>query len=340
MTVQSESRQAGTRERILVAARQQFGEHGYRATTTRRLAAQARVSEPTIFRQFGSKAGLFEDAVVGPFTGFIEQQLAGWKLREAGSVPIVDETRHFYQDLFELFSKERSVIPALLAAYHDDVTPAVSQRLEDCMRQVITMLEMRTVEESRSRGNVNFDVPCMVRIMVAMAFALGTLPRLFNTEGLSRGRVIEEMARLTAYGAEFRGQSSHLDRREQGLAAAKSPDLPQGSAPDPSRRHLVDDHLWHEIGPVLAARANQPRPGRRPAADRAVLEGILHVLTTGMSWSALPYEQFNVSGVTCWRRYRGWQSAAVWGEVLPVIEAAGIGIQSCRSTASVLIVQR
>jgi AcrR family transcriptional regulator len=308
-----------------MAARQQFGEHGYRATTTRKVAAQAGVSEPTIFRQFGSKAGLFEDAVVAPFTGFIEQQLTGWELREAGTVPIVDETRHFYGDLFDLFSEERSVIPALLAAYHDDVTPAVSRRLQDCMRQVVAMLEVRTLEESRIRGNVNFDVPCMARIMIAMTFALGTLPHLFNTQRLSRDRVIEEMAQLTAYGAEFRGQPIRDDPSE--CAHSVQPIGRQhASASDNAVEQLVDDRLWHRIEPILTVRANQRRRGRHPVADRTVLEGILHVLTTGMPWSALPCQRFSVSGTTCWRRYREWQNLAVWSDVLPLLQSGGIDL--------------
>lgn len=328
MTVRSGPQQPGTRERILMAARQQFGEHGYRATTTRTVAAQAKVSEPTIFRQFGSKTGLFEDAVVAPFTGFIEQQLTGWAQREAGSVPIVDETRHFYRDLFDLFSEERSVIPALLAAYHDDVTPAVSRRLEDCMRQVIAMLEVRTLEEARIRGNVNFDVPCIVRIMIAMAFALGALPRLFNTQKLSRDRVIEEMAQLTAYGAEFRGQPIR-DHPSECAHSAQPINRQHASASVTTVEQLVDDRLWHRIEPILSARADQPRRGRRPVADRVVLEGILHVRTAGMPWSALPQQQFNVSGVTCWRRYREWQDLAVWSDVLPLLQSGGIDL-SCR----------
>jgi AcrR family transcriptional regulator len=310
----SVNRSVGTRERILIAARQQFGQCGYRATTTRRVADQAGVSEPTVFRQFGSKAALFEEAVVDPFTGFIEQQLAGWRTREAGSVPILDETRHFFSDLFDLFSQERSVIPALLAVYHDDVTPAVSRRLEDCMRLVITVLERRTVEESRSRGNLNLDVACLVRIMVAMAFALGTLPRLFNTQRLSRNRIVEEMARLTAYGAEFRGH---------GLPAVK-PSVALSAAPESFPRQLIDDQLWQRIQPLLATRADRPRRGRRPAPDRAVLEGVLCILTTGLPWSALPSEEFKVSGATCWRRHREWQDCGAWNGVLALVEAEGI----------------
>jgi len=43
-----------------------------------------------------------------------------------------------------------------------------------------------------------------------------------------------------------------------------------------------------------------------------VLNGILHVLHTGIAWEDLPQEYGYGSGVTCWRRLRDWQQAGVW----------------------------
>lgn len=48
-----------TTERIIAAATQLFTETGYVRTTTKAIAAAARVNEVTIFRQFGSKKSLF-----------------------------------------------------------------------------------------------------------------------------------------------------------------------------------------------------------------------------------------------------------------------------------------
>jgi transposase len=44
-----------------------------------------------------------------------------------------------------------------------------------------------------------------------------------------------------------------------------------------------------------------------------VLNGILHVLHTGIAWEDLPQEYGYGSGVTAWRRLRDWQKAGVWG---------------------------
>jgi AcrR family transcriptional regulator len=51
------------REQILQAAVQVYAEVGYRGATTRRIAAEAGVNEITLFRHFGSKDALLQEAV-------------------------------------------------------------------------------------------------------------------------------------------------------------------------------------------------------------------------------------------------------------------------------------
>src|SRR5579871_1593109 len=54
---------APTREHILDAAARLYGEHGFRGTTTRRIAEEADVNEVTLFRLFGSKTALLLEAL-------------------------------------------------------------------------------------------------------------------------------------------------------------------------------------------------------------------------------------------------------------------------------------
>jgi AcrR family transcriptional regulator len=51
------------RARILDAAARVYAEYGYRGATTRRIAVAAGVNEVTLFRTFGSKAALIDEAV-------------------------------------------------------------------------------------------------------------------------------------------------------------------------------------------------------------------------------------------------------------------------------------
>lgn len=51
------------RNEILAAAAEVFAQHGFRGSTTRRIAEAAGVNEITIFRQFGSKEALIGEAM-------------------------------------------------------------------------------------------------------------------------------------------------------------------------------------------------------------------------------------------------------------------------------------
>ena len=53
-----------TRTAILNAAVQVFSQHGFRGSTTRRIADAAAVNEVTIFRYFGSKEALLQEAIM------------------------------------------------------------------------------------------------------------------------------------------------------------------------------------------------------------------------------------------------------------------------------------
>lgn len=56
---------AATRRRILDAARDLFGEHGYDGVTVRMIAAQAEANVALVNRYFGSKAALFGEVLAG-----------------------------------------------------------------------------------------------------------------------------------------------------------------------------------------------------------------------------------------------------------------------------------
>lgn len=76
---------------------------------------------------------------------------------------------------------------------------------------------------------------------------------------------------------------------------------------------LVSDELWAIIEPLIPVRKRRTRnPGRKALPDRAVLAGIVFVLTSGIPWEMLPQEMGCGSGMTCWRRLRDWSAAGVW----------------------------
>jgi transposase len=88
--------------------------------------------------------------------------------------------------------------------------------------------------------------------------------------------------------------------------------------------------LWRLVEPLIrpCPPAVNGRTGRPRVENRAALEGILYVLTTGVTLRSLPPELGCGSAVTCWRRLRDWQQAGVWdGLHQQVLDA--LGEQGC-----------
>jgi transposase len=78
---------------------------------------------------------------------------------------------------------------------------------------------------------------------------------------------------------------------------------------------LVPDDLWAAIEPLLSVERPKPKGGRPRLPDRAVLTGIMFILTTGSPWERLPVETGCGSGMSCWGRLRDWQAAGVWRQL-------------------------
>jgi transposase len=98
----------------------------------------------------------------------------------------------------------------------------------------------------------------------------------------------------------------------------------------------VSDELWERLKPLLPKRPRRRRwPGRKPLDDRACLNGILFVLSTGIRWDRLPQQLGYGSGRTCWRRLRDWQQARVWAQaharLLAELHAGGTSTGPVRS---------
>jgi AcrR family transcriptional regulator len=80
--------ESGTREAIVLAARELFASVGYRRATIRTVASQAGVDPALVMHFYGSKEGLFRAATVMPFDPAsivdemlgVEREAVGWHL--------------------------------------------------------------------------------------------------------------------------------------------------------------------------------------------------------------------------------------------------------------------
>jgi AcrR family transcriptional regulator len=160
------------RELLLAAASELFGERGYAGTSTRDIAERAGVTEPMLFRHFGNKANLFQEAAVTPFVEFMDRYIADYRAREHGRLTAEQEGRRLYEGLFAALREQREPLMALLSAGRfAPVADEVSEQMRGAFAQVITLFEEVVETESHARGFTDPDLPATVRVMFGMVLS-------------------------------------------------------------------------------------------------------------------------------------------------------------------------
>src|SRR5580704_8766048 len=104
------------RKLLLAAARDLFARQDYRSTTTREIAEAAGVIEPLLFRHFGSKAALFRETVVVPFTSFVDDFGRTWQAVVPEETDEDELARQFVGQLYDVFVAHQGLVLTLLAS--------------------------------------------------------------------------------------------------------------------------------------------------------------------------------------------------------------------------------
>ena len=93
-----------------------FARQDYRSTTTREIAETAGVAEHLLFRTFGSKAALFREALVVPFTTFIDDFSETLRSSVPEETDEEELAAQFVGQLYDLFVEHRGLVMTLWAA--------------------------------------------------------------------------------------------------------------------------------------------------------------------------------------------------------------------------------
>jgi len=186
------------RELLLGAARSTFAARGYAGSSTREIADAAGVSEALLFRHFGTKANLFELAVLDPFHAFMEGYVEGRPDPPGGSPPPEVPTRDYIETLYDILTANHELVMALLAARAFEVERPASPELSGALDR----LEPTVATELARRGLTDVDVPVTIRVTFAMVVALAVFQdwRLPPEHRPDRQRIIDEMVQFMVHG--------------------------------------------------------------------------------------------------------------------------------------------
>jgi AcrR family transcriptional regulator len=192
------------RRLLLDAARSLFAAKGYAGTATRDIAVKAGVSEALLFRHFGTKAKLFERAILDPINEFVRDFVEEWKARPAADHTAEVVTYAYVDGFYRLLSENRDLVLALVAAQAYESIAELSDASP--LSHLMDQLEQVAGGEAELRG-YRFDVQISVRLVAGMVMSMALLDDWLFPTGKrrpSRQRIVNEMVEFILHGLAHR----------------------------------------------------------------------------------------------------------------------------------------
>lgn len=201
LTKQAARRPPGEARRLLLAAaRDLFARRDYRSTTTREIAEAAGVTEYLLFRHFGSKAGLFREALVVPFTDFVARFGATWHAVIPEETDEEDLAREFVGQLYDVLLEHRGLLLTLVASEGLSADDVEATGINDVHR-AIGVLGTISSEGISMRGmrSAQPDLPAhsTVAMIVGMVAMRATF---FGDRPPPRDAIVDELVQATLHG--------------------------------------------------------------------------------------------------------------------------------------------
>jgi AcrR family transcriptional regulator len=198
---------AHVRRLILEAARERFGAGGYAATTTRQIAEEAQVTEKALYRHFGTKAALFEAAMLTPLTEFIEAYHQAWS-NFPPDLPPEQRLAPFIRGFFPLVREHRDLLMSLIAirsAEGAGISP-VAREFTDAIRGL--HLVARTEFEKRSWAGPDPAVTIAASAGMVISLVLHADLLLPDQSDHDRDRLPEAIVNLIIHGVAHQRDDS------------------------------------------------------------------------------------------------------------------------------------
>ena len=195
---------------VVRAAHDLFTSQGYHGTKTRQIAERAQVAEPVIFRHFGSKAEMFEVAIIAPFTDFANAWGDSWKVEPLASADMYELTRTFVEGFYGLTLEHREVFRTLMVARAngDDAALAdVADRVVAQLASVLTHIRGLLEEHATARGWDSLDPPITVAVALGAILSIVVFDEWVFPAGErrpGRARQVEELTQMLLHGVAHR----------------------------------------------------------------------------------------------------------------------------------------
>jgi AcrR family transcriptional regulator len=194
------------RRLLLDAARTLFARQDYRSTTTREITAAAGVTEHLLFRHFGSKAALFREALVRPFTAFVDQFGSTWQSVIPEETDEQELAAQFVGELYDVFVKHQGLLLTLMASEALSNEELAETGIAD-VRRSLKVLGRISAEGMNIRG-LRSDRPDLpAHSTVAMIAGMAALrSTYFGARPPSREVIVDELVQAILHGFLHRNE--------------------------------------------------------------------------------------------------------------------------------------
>ncbi len=188
------------RRLLLDAARALFARQDYRSTTTREIAQAAGVTEHLLFRNFGSKAALFREALVLPFTSFVDEFGRTWQSVVPEETDEEELARHFVGQLYDVFVEHQGLLLTLMASEALSDEEAADAGIPE-VRRAVTVLGQISAEGMNLRGLRAEHPDLPAHSTVAMIAGMAALrSTYFGARPPAKKVIVEELTQAVLHG--------------------------------------------------------------------------------------------------------------------------------------------
>ena len=192
------------RELMLDAARTLFRNQGYDATSTRQISEHAGVAESALFRHFGSKKAVFDEAILRPVVQFVQAFIDDWVARPAADVVPEQLSYRFVAGLSQLCNDNPDLIEILGKKDVDGQGRPLAGQATALMQEFVDTLTMQ-VETYHTDVGLDFGMAPRLSVQLAIALIVGAAHLGEGFLGEMDDRLIAEMAAFVVRGAGYPG---------------------------------------------------------------------------------------------------------------------------------------
>lgn len=205
------------RSEMLRAAQELFGERGYAGASTKEIASRADVSEPLLFRHYGSKANLFDEAVLSPLEQFITGYTERWKAESIHDGEAGDLARAYIGGLYDMLEAHKGLVMAAVTARayegHLDGRGAATGSALD---QLFGRLEDLVRKGWAEQGWTQVDPMLAVRLTFGLVMSAALFDSWLFPQGQrpSKAELVDELTEYMLWGLTARPRKRQEQRRK------------------------------------------------------------------------------------------------------------------------------